>query len=93
MKFIAILVAVLLTSCAHRESIDEQVNEIKYDLMVNQINQLRESTRRLDYYIAHERCFAMYGICLGEDKKDHKACWASHDACVIRVYKQWMRIK
>lgn len=84
-----LILALLLVSCAHKQPIDEYAQDTKIDLAENQVNLLREEIRRLDYYINHERCFTVYSICLGEKKKVQKECWAAHEACVIRVYKQW----
>lgn len=85
-----LILSLLLASCATpKKSIDVQAEEIKVGLAEKQINALREDIRRLDYYIDHERCFTVYAICLGEKKKPQKECWAQHEACVIRVYKQW----
>jgi hypothetical protein len=55
------------------------------------VKTLQEDVRRLDYFIDHNMCFTMYGVCLGEKKKEPKACWKLHEECVIRVYKQWKK--
>jgi hypothetical protein len=89
-----LILVVLLASCSHSEK--KQLNEVQ-DIAPTPVKDksseyeaLKEEIRRLDYYINHERCFTVYSICLGEKRKASKECWANHEACVIRVYKQWM---
>lgn len=85
-KFIALIAALVIASCAHKQAVQETP---ELDNITKDIESIRDDVRRLDYYIDHERCFIVYSICLGEDKLTQKECWSKHDSCVIRVYNQW----
>lgn len=88
-----LILALLLVSCSHSEkkplSEAQDISPTVAKDKPSEYEVLKEEIRRLDYYINHERCFTVYSICLGEKKKAQKECWAAHEACVIRVYKQW----
>jgi hypothetical protein len=88
-----LVTAMLLVSCATPRSLDKVPKkkdpEISENALFELKNELKTDIRRLDYYIDHERCFTVYAICLGEQKKPRKECWNQHESCVIRVYHQY----
>lgn len=82
---ILLLSVLILTGCVTFEQ-EAPVEDV---FVRNDIEALQDNIRRLDYFIDHNMCFTTYAVCLGEKKKDSKLCWKEHEACVIRVYKQW----
>ena len=86
---ILLLLSLALASCVTPRSLDEAPKKADREVYENSLGEIKGEIRRLDYYIDHERCFTVYAICLGEQKKPKKECWSQHEACVIRVYHQW----
>lgn len=88
-----ILVLLLLTACAHRDPLDNEVQETKDKLQVEHINELRKKVRDLEdqqssnmFMIELDRCFIDLLMC---ERGKKTQCWERHEQCAINVHRMY----
>lgn len=79
-----IAVLSLLFSCKTIKT-EPITTPINYD---KQLKELSDRKEWLIYDVRVENCFQGLDICRLQ-KKDEKACWSKHEACVINAYREF----
>jgi hypothetical protein len=84
-----LLTTFLLASCATGgQKPLEPVKQVQSSNVESRLNDIDSNILKLEYYIAHDKCFTSYAVCMVDKKKN---CWSQHEQCVIAVYNQYKK--